>query len=83
MTYFVNILYNLHIKFQNMQPIVVIKYLFTIIVYLSFILNMNTALNFVNNIFRICISDTDWFFLYSLACLFLLYTLLGMSSIFS
>ena len=46
---YVNILYNINADFQDMQLIVYIQLLFIIMVYLSFILNMFKALNFINN----------------------------------
>ena len=36
MAYFVNILYNIHVDFQNMQLIVYIQYLFIFILYFVF-----------------------------------------------
>ena len=42
---YVNILYNIHLDFQNMRIIIYIQLLFIIIMYLYFLLNLITALN--------------------------------------
>ena len=70
-------MYKIHIDFQNIQLIAYIQFLFVIIVYLSFIFNMIMVINFICNIIMICIRNTTWLSLHSLAW-FLLCILLRM-----